>query len=473
MASPDADVIVIGAGVAGLTAAHALVSRGLRVLVLEGRERVGGRTHTNARGYDTGASWVHGHLAGPGGANPVYALAKQLGLSLVHSDYEKARLFNAGGALADREFDAAEAVWNRVKGRLGGVTAKLGDGASLADALAAAAAPLHLSAAERAALAFCVATEVEHEYGADAAQLDARGFDEGEDLKGRDHLLPGGYGDLVAALLRDCAGAEVRLGVRVTGVRYGDSGGECSVAVAGGAALRARAVLVTIPLGVLKASLPGAARPAGAAALDFDPPLPPAHVHAIRALGFGLLDKYIAEFPPGAPVPRDADFLAYYDESEGAPLDFPEALNWAKVTRGGKNALMFFSAGSAATRLAAVSDADARARLGAQLRAMLPALPEPSHFERTSWGADPFALGSYSFIAAGASRADRSALASPVAGRLFFAGEHTCVEYPSTVQGALLSGKRAAEEVARALGGSGGGGGGGGGGSGGGSGGGK
>lgn len=296
-----------------------------------------------------------------------------------------------------------------------------------------------------------MATEVEHEFAADAGWLDARGFDEGEELKGRDFLLPGGYGQVVAALLRDCAGAQVRLGARVAGVSYG-GGGVCSVRLAeGGEALRARAVVITVPLGVLKASLPGAARPPGAAALDFEPPLPPPHAHAIHALGFGLLDKYIVEFPQGAPVPRDVDFLGFFEE--GAPLDWPEALNWARATRGGKNALVFFSAGSAAARLAGAPEAEVRARLTAQLRAMLPALPEPSHFERTAWGADPFALGSYSFAAAGCAGGgeDRKALAAPVAGRLFFAGEHTSVEYPSTVQGAMLSGMRAAEEVVRAL----------------------
>jgi monoamine oxidase len=455
-------VIIVGAGVAGLSAARALTASGLRVLLLEGRARAGGRVHTNARGYDTGASWIHGHLAGPGGSNPVYALATQHGIPLAPSNYESAALYGSAGRLSDRAYEAVEAVWRRVKGRLGGATAKLGGGANLAAAVAAAAAPLQLSAADSAALAFCVATEVEHEFGADAAWLDARGFDEGEDIKGRDFLLPGGYGQVVAALLRDCAGAQVRLGARVVGVSYGcgggggggGGGGVCSVRLAdGGETLCARAVVITVPLGVLKASLPGAARPQGAAALDFDPPLPPPHVRAIRALGFGLLDKFIVEFPQGAKVPRDVEFLGFFEE--GGPLDWPEALNWARVTRGGKNALVFFSAGSAAARLAGAAEAEVHARLSAQLRAMLPALPEPSHIERTTWGLDPFALGSYSFAAAGCAEGgeDRKALAAPVAGRLFFAGEHTSVEFPSTVQGAMLSGARVAAEVVRALGG--------------------
>src|SRR5688572_20933263 len=74
-------------------------------------------------------------------------------------------------------------------------------------------------------------------------------------------------------------------------------------------------------------------------------------------------------------------------------------------------------------------------------------LPEPDGWLVTRWAADPFALGSYSFLPPGATPDDRKALAAPVGDRLFFAGEATSVEYPATVHGAYLSGRRAAAEV--------------------------
>lgn len=85
---------------------------------------------------------------------------------------------------------------------------------------------------------------------------------------------------------------------------------------------------------------------------------------------------------------------------------------------------------------------------------MLPSLPldPPPRFVRTAWDADPFALCSYSFLAAGATPRDRGRLAEPLfGGRLWLAGEHTCVDRPSTVHGAFLSGERAARHACEAL----------------------
>ena len=77
-------------------------------------------------------------------------------------------------------------------------------------------------------------------------------------------------------------------------------------------------------------------------------------------------------------------------------------------------------------------------------------IPEPDAVDITRWLADPFARGSYSSLAVGATPDDRTALAAPVAGRLFFAGEATRTDYPSTVHGAYLSGLAAARALARA-----------------------
>jgi monoamine oxidase len=116
---------------------------------------------------------------------------------------------------------------------------------------------------------------------------------------------------------------------------------------------------------------------------------------------------------------------------------------------------MAFSAGSDAHRLSTLPDAAVKAMLLAQLHDMMPALPtDPDlpHFVRTAWDVDPFALCSYSFLAVGASPADRRALTVPVHGDvLWLAGEHTSEDYPSTVRGAFESGQRAARSVVAAL----------------------
>ena len=76
------------------------------------------------------------------------------------------------------------------------------------------------------------------------------------------------------------------------------------------------------------------------------------------------------------------------------------------------------------------------------------AIPGPTGAVLTRWGRDPWALGASSYLATGATVADRRATAAPGGPRLYFAGEHTSADHPGTVHGALESGRRAASEVA-------------------------
>ncbi|HNH06902.1 MAG TPA: FAD-dependent oxidoreductase, partial [Leptospiraceae bacterium] len=73
--------------------------------------------------------------------------------------------------------------------------------------------------------------------------------------------------------------------------------------------------------------------------------------------------------------------------------------------------------------------------------------PDPDEILRTNWGKDEFSYGSYSHIPPGAESEDYDAIAEPVNDVLFFAGEGTSSEYPGTIHGALISGRRAAEEI--------------------------
>ncbi|PRC57574.1 amine oxidase, partial [Mycobacterium sp. ITM-2017-0098] len=73
--------------------------------------------------------------------------------------------------------------------------------------------------------------------------------------------------------------------------------------------------------------------------------------------------------------------------------------------------------------------------------------PEPTGVLVTRWAADPYARGSYSFLAVGSSPDDQEALAAPVGDRLSFAGEATHEEFFATVHGAYLSGLRAADRI--------------------------
>jgi len=77
-----------------------------------------------------------------------------------------------------------------------------------------------------------------------------------------------------------------------------------------------------------------------------------------------------------------------------------------------------------------------------------PSVPDPLDARSSSWGTDPFSLGAYSGWVVGSSPDDNRAFQTPLADRLFFAGEHTSHDYPSTTHGAWLSGERVAADLA-------------------------
>jgi monoamine oxidase len=452
----DADVIVVGGGAAGLAAAAALDALSLRVLLLEGRARLGGRVAASASGVDLGAQWIHGADV-DGGANPVLQIARAAGLATAPARYHNARAVGADGAeVSDARERAMEAAYRRAL-RAARSRTEPSLGARFDAALAAGGA----SAAEASDARHALATYVEGEWGADAAWLDGAAWDEGADVRGGDLILPGGLAAIVPYMRGALgAGVDVRVGARVTRVDYGGVGVRVVVAAAepGGEerVFAARAAIITLPLGVLKAGL-GARSVlppvANAATVAFSPPLPLAHAAAIDALGFGLLQKFICSFDASVDLSAAAKFdMLEFVSAPGAARPWPEWLV-LKHYAPARNVLIAFSAGSEALALSAASDADVAAALAAQLRILLgmPDLPAPS-VERTKWEADEFVCGSYSFLAPGAKPAHRAQLAAPFAGgRMVFAGEACEVDYSATVHGAILSGRRAAAAVARAL----------------------
>lgn len=457
-------VLVIGAGMAGLAAARDLVAAGQEVVVLEARQRLGGRvwTERDAAGtpIDLGAAWVHGQRG-----NPLTELARASGAPLVDTDYGSVRLYGRDGAPLPR---AAEARLEALRRELEGAIGKLQDidpDRSLRSAAEGVFAARPREPGDRALLEYLLHSGLEQEYGDSVERLSTHWFDDGEAFGGPDGVPPGGLSALIEHLAR---GLDVRLGFPVERIEYGPSG----VRVLGPAGeLRGDRCLVTLPLGVLQASLefaasegpgaappgtpaPGASGPAsagrdptprdGSAAglVRFDPPLPPEKQRAIRALGMGLLDKLVLRFPERR-WPADVDWL------ERLPGEQRRFLEWISLARTHKQPILIgFHAGDTARDLSAWSDEQLASEALAHLREVLGAdLPPPLSVRITRWSADPFARGSYSCYPPGSTPKDRDRLAAPLAQRLYFAGEATNRSHPSTLHGALLSGRRAAGEI--------------------------
>lgn len=410
------DVAVIGAGAAGLAAAAELSAAGRSVIVLEARERIGGRCWTllepGAAPIELGAEFIHGE------AQVTRALMRKAGMAAV--DSVRIQRYLEAGQLkrVDGFAEAKKAV----------------EGISIAKDLSFAAFLRGRRLSKKTKTMANLMVE-----GFDAADprlASARAIAEewrGAEMGASQPRPLGGYGELLGWLARSL-GPRVRL--RLQAVVQKVEWKPRSVAIEGQFVgkrfrTRARSAIVTVPVGVLLAR-----------AIRFDPPLR-AKSGALGKLASGPVVKVALEFD--APFWEERYPDTGFFHSPGGPLPTfwtqlpchaPYLIGWAG---GPKADALFGLSPSAVTREALA----ALARLfgkGARVESRL------QRFRVQDWRADPFARGAYSYVKVGGAGA-REALAAPLGGTLFFAGEATDVEQSGTVAGALESGRRAAREA--------------------------
>ncbi len=405
----DYEVVVIGAGAAGIAAGRTLQRLGKSFVVLEARNRVGGRVFTDTslgEGFDAGAIYIHWAET-----NPWREIAQSLGVATLDSSSVPGsfRLFQNGETIQRTNPRAYERLSERFDPDIAPVpdepmTVRVaGDGA---DALRAVSTLARMALGE----------EAERVSALDYARL----------WSGDDLLVPEGYGTLVTRAARELP---VRLN---TIVRAIDWSGQGVTVVTDQGRLRAGAAIITVPVGVLRAE-----------GIRFTPRLPDATLRGLEGLGMGALTKIALRFDGarfGVPEGTDLWDVA----GPRATFDFecwPFDRNLVVAVFGGDHARDIVRMGEAAavdlalSRFAQIAGADARkAFLGGRL---------------AGWSLDPFSQGSYSHALPGHADA-RALLAMPVGERLFFAGEATGGENfggAMTVGGAFLAGEAAARAV--------------------------
>ena len=409
MANGDVEVAVIGGGAAGIGAARRLRNACVKALIVEARDRLGGRAWTSEAGgfpIDLGCGWLHSAKRNPwteiaeaqgrtiDRTPPPWArAAAQPGLTAAEADEMRAALWalhERADALPESEPDRALADLLEPSGRWN----------ALLDAISG------------------------YYSGAQLARVSARDLGRYAD-DGVNWRVAEGYGATIAA---HGAGLDAAFDSAVT--RIDHSGRRIRIETNRGL-VEAEAAIVTLPSALI------------AADENLFAPALPAKTRAAAGLPLGHDDKLflsLAEAEAFAPEtrafgdPRRVDTASYQLRPFGRPMIecyFGGALA-ADLEKGGEAAFFAF----ARSELIGLYGGDFARRIA----------PLALH----GWSGDPFARGAYSYALPGRAD-DRAALAAPVDGRLFFAGEACSREDFSTAHGAYLTGIAAAEQAIEAL----------------------
>jgi monoamine oxidase len=415
----DADILVIGAGAAGIAAARAALAAGRRVRVLEARPHIGGRALTDTSlglPFDLGATWLH-----DAENNPLTALASGLGVPLADSDALRREISFTGDRQATpQEVAAYDGAWDRFEPAIRARAAQPGPDIAASEA-APRGGPWDATVAAWQGQVIAAWPLQEISLRDFAATL----------LSGSNLLPRGGLGALVARLGE---GLPVTLGAPVERLRWG---GAEAVAEGPFGTLRARAVICTLPTPLLADG-----------ALRFDPALPPEVIEAAHGLPLGGAIKVAlaASGPDRLGLPEHASTDRMVPPGEDLiPITFwPQGQPIASAWIGGRLALAVAGEGPAA------AESLVRQEIARRLGSAAPAAFRPGALV-SGWIADPWTRGAYSHARIGAA-GGRAVLATPLAGgRLCLAGEACHPTLAGTVGGAWISGERAAAHALAAM----------------------
>jgi monoamine oxidase len=421
-----ANVLVIGAGIAGLAAARSLQDQGISVRVVEGRDRIGGRIVTDYSWEDVplelGSSWIHG-ISG----NPIAQLVRKFQLTTLATDYYSPPFVytSSGQPLAERDRLVACQRLNQLLHELYDAREALDEDAPLGEALEQRISQKRFSPDQQCYLRHVIHTTIEQDYAADASALSLWYWDDCDEFSGQHVLLPNGYSQLIENL---AAGLEIYIDRIVQEIAYDN---QTVRVITKQETFEADHVIVTLPLGVLKSS-----------SVTFSPPLPKRKCEAIEKMQMGVLNKLVLRFPECFWA-KESDWLEFIRDP---PSLWAEFFNDFKYTQ--KPILIGFNVGARARVIESLSDTETVEQAMNVLRNVYgSSIPNPIAWKVTRWGSDRFAGGSYIYLPPGTSGVDCDALAEPIENSLFFAGEATIKTLYGSVQGAYLSGLQAAQMI--------------------------
>ena len=410
-------VIIIGAGISGLSAANHLKENGYEPIVIEAQNKVGGRLKTNRSlgiAFDEGASWIHGPLK-----NPITELAKKSEATTFFTNDLSVKVYDVDGSeYSPKTLENEEKKYNTILNGLRG-----NKNLSFAKVFYKE----YPQYRNQRLWTYMLSAFLEFDTGGDIYRLSSKDFYDDEAFDGEDIIITNGYDRITDYLAKD---TDIRLNTKVTGIDY--SNDKVLIETNSGN-YSADIVLVTVPLGVLKKKV-----------IQFTPKLPENTQNAIDNLEMGAVNKFLLVWD-NAFWESDLQYIGYTPEEKGK---FNYFLNMKKIT--GANALMTFAFGDYSMETEKMSDKQIIEEIMVHLRIIYGEdIPNPKYLLRTKWSENPYSYGAYSFATDGLGSDAFKVFEEQVDDKLFFAGEHTIFDYRGTVHGAYLSGIREAKKIVK------------------------
>jgi monoamine oxidase len=409
-------VIIVGAGISGLAAAQKLKERGFNVTILEAQEKVGGRLRTNRSlgiDFDEGASWIHG-IDG----NPINTLAQQAGMSTFETVDESRQSYDVGGVLRKATtYDNAETELYTILDTM----MKKG---SANQSFETVFNSLYPTKANDRLWKFFLSTYLTFDTG-DLNKLSSLLYNEGEEFGSIEKIATNGYDTIPNFLAK---GLDIQLNQRVTKIDYSNSKIQVTH---NGRVSEADYVVITVPLGVLKANV-----------IQFVPALPQTKQTAIQKVGMNCVNKFLLTW--NTAFWDDVQYISYTPEIRDKFNYFVNVKKFHPTV----NTLMTFAYADQGRWTETRSDAQIMDEIMVHLKDMYGNnIPNPTNLLRTKWQTNENTFGAYSYTAVGTEMRHFEDLAAEIDNKVFFAGEHTEVDYFSTVHGAYLSGLREADKL--------------------------
>ena len=419
-------IAIVGAGIAGLSAAQHLRTNGYNVIILEARNRPGGRMWTDYSlgvPIDLGASWIHGNS----GHNPLMNLVKKYGLATQATDWSKTWLFDSAyEEIADNVYDLIYRKSEYIIELLYEKQINASRSSSVSDALEPILKKLSISPIVERGVRWLLASQIEVEYANNLEHLSLKYWDMDEAFSGDDVMIKGGFHEIIKNLILNL---DIRYQSIVKEISFNDSMVKLST---NKGVVKCDHAIVTLPLGVLKQNR-----------IRFDPELPPRKSESINRLGMGSMNKIALSFSENF-WPAEAHRIGILNTSTDNMIEYIPMTPYTS-----KPILVGLTRGRHARSIEKLDDNDIEQQALSELKFIF-----GNNISNringsiiTRWDSDIFSAGSYSHVSPESSFLDYRILAEPLGKRIFFAGEATHETYPGTVHGAFLSGKRAAQQI--------------------------